>query len=398
VLISCVASPPAVAQDFEITEEQLRRFAAILELSAEQEDILRTLHGGTQSAIQAIADSRHDRSVALQDQVKNAADATTRIAAQKEHFALSAEWRKERDQCITEFFDDLQVLLTKAQLAHVPALQRQRLRDVYLTDSYLPGARIYLLDLVSQLKLEEGSDLRDASQAYELDLDRLLNRRRSLHSEMSKLLLSGDTLDDQGHTRQLFDDPMGLKLVRDQLEIDKEFLHLNERYVRVLSALLPNDDQQQFIDLFNDALLEGYVPTHSEITELFRFVTTRGADLPLQRPAAVRQLQEKYVALDRESGMDQARRGIARTTAKAFARAGLGSVADAEKAIKDASDGTAERTELFASAIRDLKSALTAKETEDLGLTTLFESSSSRDQISIWRRIRKGEPDPDDGL
>lgn len=230
-----------------ITPAALDRYAAALNLDDAQRQAAGALH-------QAYLEGQRAASKELAAKLKELRpdlQSGDRDVLQKQIPAAMEARAKKSAELEQTFLTDLKSLLTPAQAdAAWPRLERMRRRDEMLRAGAVSGSNVDLLTLVDRLTLSDAdrAGLKETLDRYEIDMDRLL---RDIQHDR-----------DQAARRSPAAGPFVLELgdaeqfrAREKARVEQanRVKELNERYVRLISAALPEQGRKDLEEQFKVA-------------------------------------------------------------------------------------------------------------------------------------------------
>lgn len=139
------------------------------------------------------------------------------------------------------FFADLKALLTPEQQEKWPRVERMRLREQGLRFGFVSGAGVDVIRLVEGLKIDaSSSELREALDRYELDVDRVLQDMKRLEREMQGDQAAGGMPDMEKIGQSM----------RRMMELGRDIRDVNRTAVRQIEPLLPEEKRAELTKEF----------------------------------------------------------------------------------------------------------------------------------------------------
>lgn len=222
-----------------VSRSSLDRYARILNLTPAQKDAAVALQ-------EAYMQDQAAASREMQDAMKS-----VREGAQEGDMSVFAEQMpaimKKHGEKVgaleKTFLDDVKSLLTPAQAADWPKVERLRRRESMLRFSSVSGAGVDLVTLVEGLKLGDAdrAKLSATLEEYEQSMDRLLqDREADAKAERAK----------DGNGPRVFDPESMQAVMKREREAGMKQRELNQRYARLLASQLPDDQKAALEEQF----------------------------------------------------------------------------------------------------------------------------------------------------
>lgn len=247
VFVAGEPGPSRAGGNATITPATLDRYAAILNLDDAQRQAANALH-------EAYLEGQHAASKAMADKLKElrpALEQGDRDVIENQMPAAMETRAKAVAKLEQTFLDDLKALLTPAQIDSAwPKLERLRRRDQMLRMGALSGSDVDLLTLVDRLKLSDAdrTGLKDTLDLYEIDMDRLLQDiQRDRDEAQQQSPAGGPVVLELGNADQI------RARVKARLEQAARIKALNQRYIRLISAALPEQQRAALEEQFKVA-------------------------------------------------------------------------------------------------------------------------------------------------
>ncbi len=214
--------------DGQITRTSVLRYADLLALDEAQREVLDVLFEGYTSSYQSARQRMTGDMEEIQAEFQDTQDFS--LFRNKMPDVMST-FREKSTSLESQFFGDLEAVLSEDQVERMPSVDRMRRRETQLSFN-VSGANVDLADVVHDLNVELAGEAGQALRSYELDLDRMLAESQRDSLEIS---LGGEI--DVEEIQKSFAEAheRGLK-IRD----------INRRHARALVTLLPEGSREQF--------------------------------------------------------------------------------------------------------------------------------------------------------
>jgi len=159
-----------------VNRSSLERYSQILKLNDDQKDAAKTIHEGYTAAVRQAS---KDQQAAMEELRRSTDDSDDHTEFMQKMPEIQKKHREAVKKQETAFFGDLRALLTPAQEAACPKVERTRRREVGLPRGSLSGESMDLVDVVNGLKLDDkaAATLAETLDQYEIELDRQLAAR-----------------------------------------------------------------------------------------------------------------------------------------------------------------------------------------------------------------------------
>ena len=216
-----------------VTAEELTSYAEILELDANQRDVVAQMHA---ELMDTVAKLQGERETKLDEIRKKFEEQQDPSVFMEELPAFMASVRKRRDAAEKTFFDDLQLLLTAEQEGNWPTMERARRRARTLAPGMVPGDALDLIAISKEMGFAEREGVPALLETYELELDAKLQAR-----EAARPLGGGRGMG--GMMRMQFDAEEMAKQMEEMREVAVALRDLNQKYVRLISESLSTDER-----------------------------------------------------------------------------------------------------------------------------------------------------------
>jgi Spy/CpxP family protein refolding chaperone len=216
-----------------LTTRQVERYADLLGLTKDQRETLMVLHEAYAEQARATQAKSRETMRSLGEQMRESEDREGLMAKMQAAMREARDARREQDR---SFNADIQAILTPAQAAKWPKVERMQRREVSMRRGLMSGERVDLVELVAQTKVQR-DELAPVLELYEEELDRELIRRNEWQDKqmerMNELRRDGDFEAIQ----KLIEEGRGLTVkVRD----------VNRKYARQIAEMLPEDQRATF--------------------------------------------------------------------------------------------------------------------------------------------------------
>jgi len=250
-----------------VNTAQLDRYAKMLELTPDQRETVNEMLTGFQLEHQAIAAEIRETMEGARDEMRRNGDPTVwRDVGQ-----VMDKYRQRIKVIESAFFEDVQLLLTDAQAAKWPSVERLRRRETTIDQGgIVSGETVDLVRLVEDVKLpaEAARDVAPVLEQYEVDMDKALASRNEVYDagmrQGMELWFGGD----QAAVQKLFETARAEAVkVRD----------VNRRYARQIEGLLPDEQrrafnaafrEKSFPRVYGDAIVPRAVKITKELSDL----------------------------------------------------------------------------------------------------------------------------------
>lgn len=223
-----------------VSRASLDRYAKLLDLTPTQKETVNALHEAYMQDSAAASREMRDQMQSLQDSIK---DGDMSVIHDKMPAIMKAQGEKSA-ALKKGFLADLKSVLTPAQQSAWPSLERLRRREQWLRFGMVSGSSVDLTTLVDGLDIVEAdrAKLAPALEEYQTDMDRLLQEReRQAQEDQAKAAPAGERMFDMESIQA------AMKRDREQAMKVRE---LNQRFARVLAALLPDDKRAALEEQF----------------------------------------------------------------------------------------------------------------------------------------------------
>jgi len=219
----------------EVSKRSIDQYAKILKLDAAQKEAAMHLQESYADATRRAGEEMQE---AMKSIKEDASDGDFSGFGEKMPKIMEAMGKK-RSAAQQSFLSDLKQLLTPAQEAAWPNLERFRRREAHLSGGMVSGSGVDLTTVVESLKLPDADaqKMNDTLTQYEQDMDRLLVDREK----------------DDGKKSDSFDfDPANFDMEKMKARMDEARVQalkvrdLNKQYERRLSAMLADDARAKF--------------------------------------------------------------------------------------------------------------------------------------------------------
>lgn len=224
-----------------VDSHQLRRFADLLRLDADQREAAAALLEGMQTEWDAIARKTRDEVDAIREEFQGDRDPAVFAERMPEIMRRQREARARLEQ---SFMADFKALLTDAQQADWPLVERAHRRESTITQGRFSGESVDLVRLVESLNLPEPASaaVRPILSQYEADLDRALIERNDLVDRaMQRVAAAGPGAIERAMQDEEF------KALREKARKARlNVRDINNRYARQIASTLPPDQAAKF--------------------------------------------------------------------------------------------------------------------------------------------------------
>jgi hypothetical protein len=275
-----------------ISRAALDRYSALLNLDQAQSDALAALH-------EAYTEQSRAASKVLQARLKeleaDLQEGDGETISHKIPTLLQQHGQKAAED-ERAFLDDVKAILTPAQAEQGwPRVERLRRREQWLRSGVLSGSNVDLVTVVEGLKLAEAqrAGLNETLEQYETDLDRVIQDIARAHADRADKQPARKAAGDDGGPRiMMFDAESMRERMKTQREESERLREVNQRYARLLSALLPEDLRPGFDEQFKIA---AHRPIYRESQAQRRLAAAeKFNDLTEQQRQRLREIAENY--------------------------------------------------------------------------------------------------------
>jgi hypothetical protein len=222
------------------------RYADLLGLDDDQRAVLDALHDGYAAAAESANQAFRDAMAGAREAFEDTGDPTVLGEVMPTARRTQSETLERLE---TQFFSDLEMLLSDDQRERVPALERLRRRETLLPGGSLSGETVDLLELIHGLDLSEGvrAEMAETATQYEIELDRALQARDRVQREGREALEQdgGNFVFDEARMKEMREN--GAKAQEASLVVKG----VNDRYARIFASQLPEDMQGAFTDAYH---------------------------------------------------------------------------------------------------------------------------------------------------
>ena len=200
-------------------------------------------------------------------------------------FAPFEDWRGEREAIRDNFLQNVKLVLSDQQLAQWPAFEMRLLREKTMDRGILSGEHMNLYHVLQDMHVDERTmlSIEPILSEYSQELDAALNIRNDAINDTQGSMLQA--LTNQDSTEMM-------KLVDKQIDCRVAVRNINDHYVQVLTAALPNPYAETF---YADAMARGYpkIFRRSSADKLFR-AALEHEDLAPDMKSSVEDLYQSY--------------------------------------------------------------------------------------------------------
>lgn len=229
---------PGQAQT-SFTSRDIQVAVDALELDESQRFIIITLFEDYQTAL---ADSKENFNLKIgdmrEDIIKQGNEGGNVLAIILGSFS---QWQADNERLSDRFFEDMKRVLNQEQMQLWPSFDRRLFRLKQLRNAKLTGERLDLLIVLRELNLSEdqSNELAPLMESYEIELDKSLRKREaSAKNARGKLF---DSIKDNTPAT-------AISVTERELALRKVVRDVNERYIGIFSAALPDDLSKSFIE------------------------------------------------------------------------------------------------------------------------------------------------------
>jgi len=257
------AAPVAMGQGFgggpfgqemgpSVSPRHVQVYADIVEMDESQRELAMALFESYTGEVRAEAEKFR---AAMQD-----ARATFEETRDREAFEGVRErgeaMQARRTELEQTFLSDVKSLLTPEQAERWPKVERAHRRMTTLDRGLMSGEQVDLIEIAAEMEVGDDPQVAEALAAYEMDLDRALERRNTVIQ------------DGMGRVRELFqegDQDRIEKLFDNARTASKQVRDTNRRYAEQLAALMAPEKAEAFERAVRERTLPRvYRPTHAQ--------------------------------------------------------------------------------------------------------------------------------------
>ncbi|HLO41047.1 MAG TPA: hypothetical protein VK176_08490 [Phycisphaerales bacterium] len=274
-----VGSPGMAGGGNQISTRSVEKYARILELTDDQRETVKSLHEGYQATYKAAADKLQKELEEIREAFEDSQDGS--VFAERMPQAQK-QFREASNKAEAEFFSDFKVVLNEQQGARWEKVERARRRETLLRGGSLSGDSVDLTEVVEGLKLTGTLEpIHEAVNQYEVDLDRVLQSKKSMMDKQSDIALNGIlNIDD-------------LRKRSDEMkEISGKIKQVNQDYARRIEQVLPDDVRPAF----SAAVKRQTFPRVYKVSQVSRTMDAalKLSDLDSNQKESIRALKESY--------------------------------------------------------------------------------------------------------
>jgi hypothetical protein len=232
-------SPWSVMEEMDAPSlgmRQLRQYALLLELSADQKSAAEELLGGYEREYRAISVRMKEVGKSIQEEYDNDEE----IDVWREVWPkVIKNFMQKTDKLDKGLMDDLKTLLDSAQQARWPQVERLHRRQSTLKHGSRAGEQIDLVDLVEGLRLDSGAMQSAAAllEQYAADLDRELAARNKFIE---------DGMDRFFDVWMTWDETKMKELYGEMNKLSQKIVDVNRTYAKQIQGVLPPERQGEF--------------------------------------------------------------------------------------------------------------------------------------------------------
>lgn len=257
-VLATTISPPLYAQNIQlfggpgegfgpggggeppVNSRQLKKYAALLGLDADQQEAATALLEGMQTEWEAASRKTRDEMEAIRGEFQDNRDPSVFMERMPE---IMRKQRQERTRLEKGFMSDFQSILTAEQQANWPIVERTYRRDSTIRTGRLSGESVDLVSLIDDLKLDPAAlaQVRPILDQYEADLDRALVERNTVVDQAQQRAGDGPAAIERAAQ-----DPEFQKLREKAREARLKVRDTNQRYARQIAAALPDSTAGRF--------------------------------------------------------------------------------------------------------------------------------------------------------
>ncbi|MBL8962689.1 MAG: hypothetical protein KF787_03830 [Phycisphaeraceae bacterium] len=177
----------------QIGSRSIQKYGAILGLTDDQSQTVKSLHEGYLATYRAASGSMQ-REI---DEARQAFEETEDGSVLAEKIPEARARFKQRTALAErEFFSDVRLILTQEQMSQWERVERARRRETILRGGMLSGESVDLVEIVDELAPgSESEELQQAVARYEMDMDRSLLAKQSVIDKQGEFAFRPGALD-----------------------------------------------------------------------------------------------------------------------------------------------------------------------------------------------------------
>ncbi|MFM9996093.1 MAG: hypothetical protein ACKVU4_09865 [Phycisphaerales bacterium] len=215
-----------------ISGKGVEKYGSLLGLDDDQKAAFKSLHEGYVTEYQAAAKEMRD---GMQELTRAFEDTQDHSVFSEKMPAIRRTHREKTKKLEAGLLADLKALLSPAQDAGWPKVERQRRRETSLRGSF-SGESVNILQIVEGLKVQPDAPLSEALNDYELELDRALAAKEQAQP-------SGDSFGPGGGQFNMEEFQERMAKAR---EAGLKVREVNQRHARRVEPLLPEAKRWEF--------------------------------------------------------------------------------------------------------------------------------------------------------
>ncbi len=219
-----------------VTRGDLKRYAERLALDDDQQVAVDAIYDAYLEEVRAMSEAAQKKLEEVQEAASKQQQEGGGINLDT-FFSMMTETATKAEAAEKKFFEDFKAMLTPAQAEQWPGIQRDRRREQELSQGFLAGEQVDVVQLVNELELPAATQeaLSPTLDQYAVELDRLLVERQA---DQKAAPIQPGTLDfgklmEQAQQRQ---------------EQSKKVRDANLQYARRIEGMLPAEYAERFAE------------------------------------------------------------------------------------------------------------------------------------------------------
>lgn len=221
--------------ELPVTEDDMSRYAAMVNLSADQKTAVDALYTAFRQSFEDSASTTRTKVDDLREQMRESRD----FSLMQQIGDETNKFRTKSQEMETSFFSDVKAVLTPEQTTKWTSVEQTHRRERSVGRGIMSGERVDLVRVVDDLKLapDAKAKVQSVLDQYASDLDRELIQRNKVQDEAQT----------KGRALMTNFDPAAMqKLIEDGRASALKVRDVNTRYARQVEALLPEDKHAAF--------------------------------------------------------------------------------------------------------------------------------------------------------
>ncbi len=250
-----VAAAPAPAQfmsagaDFgamgmtRIGRKSVQGYAKLVGMDQAQADAALALQEGYAESHRALTKQFQADMQKIQEEFQDTQDFSV---FQKKMPKMATDFGEKMEALEKGFMSDIKALLTPAQEAAWPKVERMRRRETGLRVSMVSGQGVDLVDVLGDLKIDPSAspDLADQLERYELDMDKRLVAMEEWGKDQQKAWMDQEDAFDFSKMDEMM--KKAEEMMKQMSDLSRGIRDVNRQYARTLSPVLPSEGRAKF--------------------------------------------------------------------------------------------------------------------------------------------------------